>query len=97
MIATAPIEATGGVWISKNGGLNWTPVFDDQPVASIGAVAINQQNPDIIWVGTGEGNTRNSTSVGAGVFKSLDGGVTWTNVGLEGTERIHRITLHPQQ
>ena len=87
--------STGGVWISKNGGLNWTPVFDDQPVASIGAVAINQQNPDIIWVGTGEGNTRNSTSVGAGVFKSLDGGVTWTNVGLEGTERINRIALHP--
>ena len=87
--------STGGVWISENGGLNWTPVFDDQPVASIGAVAINQQNPDIIWVGTGEGNVRNSTSVGAGVFKSLDGGQTWTNVGLEGTERIHRIALHP--
>lgn len=87
--------STGGVWISKNGGLNWEPVFDDQPVASVGAVAINQQNPDIIWVGTGEGNVRNSTSVGAGIFKSLDGGVTWQNVGLEGTERINRITLHP--
>jgi photosystem II stability/assembly factor-like uncharacterized protein len=87
--------STGGVWISENGGLNWTPVFDDQPVASIGAVAINQTNPDIIWVGTGEGNVRNSTSVGGGVFKSLDGGQTWTHVGLEGTERIHRIALHP--
>ena len=87
--------STGGVWISENGGLNWTPVFDDQPVASIGAVAINQTNPDIIWVGTGEGNVRNSTSVGGGVFKSLDGGETWTNIGLEGTERIHRIALHP--
>lgn len=87
--------STGGVWISKNGGLNWDPVFDDQAVASIGAVAINQDNPDIIWVGTGEGNTRNSTSVGRGVYKSLDGGETWTNVGLEGTERIHRIALHP--
>lgn len=87
--------STGGVWISENGGLNWTAVFDDQPVASIGAVAFNQQNPDIIWVGTGEGNVRNSTSVGAGVFKSLDGGKTWSNMGLAGTERIHRIALHP--
>ena len=87
--------STGGVWISSNGGLNWRAVFDDQPVASIGAVAINQSNPDIIWVGTGEGNVRNSTSVGAGVFKSLDGGETWTHMGLEATERIHRIALHP--
>lgn len=87
--------ATGGVWISDNGGLNWTPVFDDQPCASVGAVAINQQNPDIIWVGTGEGNTRNSTSIGCGVFRSLDGGETWQQMGLEGSERIHRITLDP--
>ncbi len=87
--------ATGGVWISQNGGLTWTPVFDDQPVASIGAVAINQDNPDIIWVGTGEGNVRNSTSIGAGMFKSVDGGRTWTRTGLERTERINRIALHP--
>ncbi|MEO0881943.1 MAG: hypothetical protein AAFY34_04345 [Pseudomonadota bacterium] len=87
--------STGGVWISRNGGLNWTPVFDDQPVASIGAVSINQQNPDIIWVGTGEGNVRNSTSVGGGVYKSLDGGKTWDYVGLRESERIHRIALHP--
>ncbi|MEM6899649.1 MAG: hypothetical protein AAF583_07770 [Pseudomonadota bacterium] len=87
--------STGGVWISENGGLNWTPVFDDQPVASIGAVAINQQNPDIIWVGTGEGNVRNSTSVGGGVYKSLDGGTTWNYVGLRESERVHRIALHP--
>lgn len=87
--------ATGGVWISENGGLNWTPVFDEQPVASIGAVAINQSNPDVIWVGTGEGNTRNSTSIGGGMFKSIDGGKNWSRVGLEGTERINRIALHP--
>ena len=66
--------ATGGVWISENGGLTWKPVFDDQPVASIGAVAIDQSNPDIIWVGTGEGNVRNSTSIGGGIYKSVDGG-----------------------
>ena len=87
--------ATGGVWISENGGLTWIPVFDEQPVASIGAVAINQQNPDIIWVGTGEGNVRNSTSIGDGMFKSLDGGRTWKRAGLKGTERINRIALHP--
>ena len=87
--------ATGGVWVSRNGGLTWKPVFDDQPVASIGAVAINQLNPDIIWVGTGEGNTRNSTSIGGGLFKSVDGGNTWNRVGLERTERINRIALHP--
>jgi photosystem II stability/assembly factor-like uncharacterized protein len=87
--------ATGGVWISENGGLTWTPVFDEQPVASIGAVAINQKNPDIIWVGTGEGNVRNSTSIGAGMFKSIDGGRSWQRAGLEQTERINRIALHP--
>ncbi|MEM9532826.1 MAG: hypothetical protein AAGA23_18040 [Pseudomonadota bacterium] len=87
--------ATGGVWISENGGLNWTPVFDEQPFASIGALAINQANPDIIWVGTGESNVRNSTSIGGGVFKSVDRGRSWKRVGLENSERIDRIALHP--
>lgn len=87
--------ATGGVWISENGGLNWTPTFDNEECASVGAVAINQSNPDIIWVGTGEGNTRNSTSIGCGMFKSLDGGETWTKVGLPNSERINRIALDP--
>jgi len=87
--------ATGGVWISHSGGLAWEPVFDDQAVASIGAVAINQANPDIIWVGTGEGNTRNSTSIGGGIYKSIDGGKNWQLMGLENSERINRIALHP--
>ncbi len=87
--------STGGVWMSDNGGLTWRPVFDDQPVASIGAVAINQSNPDIIWVGTGEGNVRNSTSIGAGIFKSIDGGRTWQRMGLAASERINRIALDP--
>ena len=87
--------ATGGVWVSDNGGLTWKPVFDDQPVASIGAVAINQSNPDIIWVGTGEGNVRNSTSIGGGIFKSIDGGKSWKQMGLVKSERINRIALHP--
>jgi len=87
--------ATGGVWISDNGGLTWEPVFDDQPVASIGSVAINQSNPDIIWVGSGEGNVRNSTSIGGGIFKSIDGGKHWKLMGLENSERINRIALDP--
>ncbi|HEV8578037.1 MAG TPA: hypothetical protein VGX68_03050 [Thermoanaerobaculia bacterium] len=87
--------ATGGVWKSVNGGLTWTPLFDDQPVASIGAVAVFQANPDVVWVGTGEGNPRNSASIGNGVYRSLDGGKTWTHLGLEKTERIYRVVLHP--
>ena len=87
--------ATGGLWKSVNGGQTWTAVFDGQPVLSIGAVAINQGNPDIVWVGTGEGNPRNSAGVGAGVYKSIDGGESWTLLGLEHSARIHRISLHP--
>ena len=87
--------ASGGVWKSENGGLTWKPVFDDEPVASIGAIDTFAPNPDIVWVGTGEGNPRNSTSVGRGIYKSLDGGKTWTFMGLEKTERIKRIVTHP--
>lgn len=85
----------GGVWKTTNGGTTWKPIFDDQPVAAVGSIGIFQQNPSIIWVGTGEGNPRNSASVGYGVFKSMDGGESWMHVGLEKTERIHRIVLHP--
>ncbi len=87
--------ATGGVWKSTNHGTTWTPIFDDQNTSAIGSIACFAQNPNIVWVGTGEGNVRNSAGVGRGVFKSLDGGKTWKNVGLEKTERIHRIFLHP--
>jgi photosystem II stability/assembly factor-like uncharacterized protein len=87
--------AAGGVWKSVNGGLTWTPVFDDQPVASIGAIAVAPSNPDVVWVGTGEANPRNSVSVGNGVYRSLDGGRTWSHLGLEKTERISAIAVHP--
>ncbi len=88
--------ATGGVWKSSDGAITFTPVFEDQPVAAIGAVAIFQPSPDIVWVGTGEGNPRNSMSVGNGIYKSVDGGKTWQHLGLDKTERIHRIVLHPR-
>lgn len=86
--------ASGGAWRSTNGGTNWQPIFDGQPLQSIGALAINQRNPSEIWVGTGEGNPRNSYNSGEGIFRSLDGGKSWTRMGLENTRTIHRIILH---
>ena len=88
--------ATGGVWKSTNGALSFTPIFDDQPVAAIGAIAVFQPSPEIVWVGTGEGNVRNSMSVGNGIYRSTDGGTTWQHLGLDKTERISRIVLHPR-
>jgi len=87
--------AAGGLWKSVNGGQTWTATFDDQPVLSIGAVAIDPRDPNIVWVGTGEGDPSNSGGVGAGVYKSTDGGESWTRLGLEHSHRIHRILLHP--
>ncbi len=88
--------ATGGLWKSTNGGTTWRPMMDEQPVAAIGAVTVFQPNPSVVWVGTGEGNPRNSASIGNGVYKSLDAGDTWMHLGLEKTERIHRIVLDPR-
>lgn len=87
--------ASGGLWKSTSGGIKWKPVFDDQPTASIGALAIQQSNPSVIWVGTGEGNPRNSLNGGFGVYKSLDGGKSWKSMGLEKTRHIHRIIVDP--
>jgi photosystem II stability/assembly factor-like uncharacterized protein len=88
-------SASGGVWKSLNGGTTFKPVFDKQSVQSIGAVAIDPRNPKIVWVGTGEGWTRNSVSIGDGVYKSTDGGDTWTNMGLRNSERIAKILVDP--
>jgi photosystem II stability/assembly factor-like uncharacterized protein len=87
--------ASGGVWKSENGGTSWKPVFDQQPTQNIGALVIQQNNPNVVWVGTGEGNPRNSMNLGMGVFKSIDGGDTWQQMGLESTKTIHRIIIDP--
>ena len=88
--------ASGGLWRSTNGGVTWEPIFDDQDVVSIGAIAVNPSNPDVLWVGTGEANPRNSVSWGNGVYKSNDGGKSWVNVGLENTHHIGRIAVDPR-
>lgn len=87
---------TGGVLKTTNNGTTWEPVFDKQPVASTGTVAVSQNNPKVVWVGTGEGNSRNSSSWGDGVYKSTDGGDTWKNVGLPESHDIPKIALDPK-
>ncbi len=88
--------ASGGVWKSMDGGTTFKPVFDEQPVQSIGAIALDPSNPKNVWVGTGESWMRNSVSVGDGVYKSNDGGETWMNVGLPQSERISKIIVDPR-
>ncbi len=89
-------SASGGVWKSEDNGTTFKPVFDKKPVQSIGAIAIDPSNPKIVWVGTGETWVRNSVSVGDGIYRSGDGGETWANMGLAGSERISRIVVHPK-
>ncbi len=88
--------ATGGVWHTDNQGVSWTPLFDDQPCSSIGDVTVYQDNPNIVWVGTGEPQNRQSSPYGCGVFRTTDGGKTWMNLGLEETRHIGRIAVHPR-
>src|SRR5438552_6917958 len=86
----------GGVWKSTNSGRTWTPVFDSQPVASIGAIGVAPSNPSIVYVGTGEADMRDSISFGNGMYKSSDAGKSWTHIGLEGTRQIGRVIVDPK-
>ena len=86
----------GGVWKTRNAGRVWKPVFDGQPVSSIGAIAVAQTNPDVIYVGTGESTLRDSVSYGNGVYKSTDGAKTWTHLGLDDTQHIGRVAIDPK-
>ncbi|MBM3297093.1 MAG: glycosyl hydrolase [Candidatus Aminicenantes bacterium] len=89
--------ASGGVWKTVDGGVRWKPIFDGIGIPSIGDIALEPGNPEVVYVGTGEANPRNSISVGGGVFKSTDGGATWTSIGLQDTRHISRIVIDPRR
>jgi len=89
-------SASGGVWKSVNEGTTFIPVFDAMPTASIGDIAIDPNDPNVVWVGTGEANIFRSSNAGCGVFKTTDGGKTWSNMGLENTFTIGRIRINPK-
>jgi photosystem II stability/assembly factor-like uncharacterized protein len=86
----------GGVWKTVDAGRVWEPVFDSQPVASIGAIAVAPSAPDTVYAGSGESTLRDSTGFGNGVYKSTDAGKTWSHVGLDGTQHIGRVAVHPK-
>ncbi|MEI8298657.1 MAG: sialidase [Pseudomonadota bacterium] len=88
--------ASGGLWRSRDSGTTFKPLFDKQPVQSIGAIALDPNNAAVVWVGTGESWTRNSVSIGDGVYRSTDGGDTWQNMGLPQSERVTRIIVSPR-
>src|SRR4249920_2533587 len=86
----------GGVWKTTNAGRTWLPIFDSQPVASIGAVAVAPSNANVVYVGTGESDMRSQISYGNGMYKSTDAGKTWTHLGLDNTRQIARVAVDPQ-
>jgi len=88
--------ASGGVWKTTNNGTTWEPVFDKEGVSTIGDIAIAPSDPSVVWVGTGEPNNRQSSSWGDGIYRSLDAGKTWKNMGLAATHHIGRIVIHPR-
>ncbi len=88
-------SATGGLWKTSDNGVTWKSLFENQSVNSIGTVTVDQRNPQVVWLGTGEATNRQSSGWGDGVYKSTDGGATWTNMGLRATARISRIVVDP--
>jgi len=87
--------AAGGIWKTSNNGVTFRPVFDNQRVVSMGDLAIAPSDTMQVWAGTGEVNSRNSISPGGGIYKSTDGGLTWKLMGLERTQTIGRVVIHP--
>ena len=87
--------ASGGIYKTTDGGVHWDAIFDDQPVQSIGSLAVAPSDPNVVWAGTGEGKIRSHVSVGQGIYKSVDAGRSWTLMGLERTGRIPRLVVHP--
>ena len=85
----------GGIWKTIDAGVTWTPIFDGQPIASIGALEVAPSNPNVLYAGTGESDIRSDLSSGDGVYKSTDGGKTWKNVGLRDSRQISRIVVDP--
>ena len=88
--------ASGGIFKTTDAGAHWDPVFDDQPVSSIGSLAIAPSDRNVVWAGTGEGFIRSNISIGNGIYKSTDAGKTWTRMGLDATGRIPRIVIDPR-
>ncbi len=88
--------ASGNVWKTNNAGTTWKPIFDDQGSYAIGCLALDPRNPQVVWVGTGENNSQRSVGYGDGIYKSLDGGKSWKNVGLKESEHIGKILIHPE-
>ena len=89
-------SASGGLYRTTNGGNTFESVFTQQPVLSIGAVTVAPSDPDVVYAGTGEGDPRNTTSFGNGVYRSTDGGDTWVHLGLPDSERIAEVKVHPE-
>lgn len=89
-------HAVGGIWKTSNNGTTWTPVFDNEGAYSVGVITIDPANPNIIWVGTGENNSQRSVAYGDGIYKSMDGGKSWANMGLRQSEHISQIHVDPQ-
>lgn len=88
--------ASGGLWVTENNGTTWKPIFDSEGSYAIGVVELAPSDPDIIWVGTGENNAQRSVAAGDGVYKSSDGGKTWTNMGLKASGHISQIWIDPE-
>src|SRR5260221_14039378 len=86
----------GGLWKTDDAGRTWNPIFDSQPVASIGAIAVAPSNSKIIYVGSGEADMRSSISTGNGMYKTIDGGKTWEHIGLTDSRHISRILIDPK-